>query len=555
MRNPIVKLASRLQNMIKVRSALLAIFLGGALVAQTPPVSADQAFSTIKEIKDPAERADGFRKFLNDYSTSRPAHDLAGREMVDAAIAASPGDSAKALGLAKDALKSLSGISEAHVAAQFADGLLAANLALNDAEEFAKRALQSFTYEAFKPYALSLPAARRHVPSESSLHDQFTANQARILNTLGQTQVKQGKTAAGKASLEEALRKDPFMTETAYALAALSQGGDQRLAYLTHGYLAHPAKADRLKLEALYRTSHNNSLNGIEQYLDQQYLKMLPKSAPLEAWRGNPRRTVLLELLTGSACPPCLGMDRAFDQLMDRYPRNDLVVLMYHQNQGGPDPMTNYTTLNRFAYYNGVSAPTVILAGNVELGGGLAERAPEFAARLSGDVDAQLAIAAGAQIQLEGSLKGRDLQVHVEADSIEQHPASRLTLRLVVVDKEIHYSGETGVRFHPMVVRAMAEFPIETSTSKSVRHTFNLDRIAADLKEYHDDFERQESFISVKGKYERFNPDASYRWPNRLETIGTNGVAVAAFVQDDDTRKILQAAYLDLAENRSGTHQ
>ncbi|QHN04104.1 hypothetical protein FTO74_12530 [Granulicella sp. WH15] len=501
---------------------------------------ADQAFSAAKEIEDPKSRVEAFQKFLKDYPDTRSAHDLAGGELIDAAVAGWPNDLTKAVALAKETAASATGMNQVYLSTQFAVALLDKDMALPDAETFAHKAFDGLSYPLFADGVHKTYATAIRPPIEGSIENLYRTAQAHILTILGQICVKENKTSEGQKFLEQSLEKNAYSTETAHSLAELAAASgdkDKELAYRTQGYLAHANKADRTKLEALYRAAHNGSLDGLEPYLDTQYRKDFPKQTALEEYAGTPHRTVLLELLTGSKCPPCLGMDMAFDQLLERYPRRDVAVLMYHQNRAGPDPMTNYPSLATFAYYTGVSAPTTILAGHVELGGGFAERSHEFALQLSHDVDEQLAIPAEADFTLKASEKGHDIPVSVQIKRI-QSTSNHLTLKLAVVDKLLTYSGETGVRFHPMVVRTTENIPLTSTKPQTIEHTFNQDQILADIKKYHDDFEKGD---------DKDNVDGTYRWPIRLEKLGGNGLAVAAFIQDDDTKKVLQAGWVDLS--------
>ena len=114
-----------------------------------------------------------------------------------------------------------------------------------------------------------------------------------------------------------------------------------------------------------------------------------------------------------------------------------------------------------------------------------------------------------------------------------------LKLQIALVEKELRYSGENGVRFHPMVVRIMGGkdgggFPL-ASTPKTFEQTFDLESIRNNLKAYLDSYEaaghRGEPFSFVEKKYQIRNTD----------------LGVVVFVQDDKTRHVLQAGYVDLS--------
>jgi hypothetical protein len=107
------------------------------------------------------------------------------------------------------------------------------------------------------------------------------------------------------------------------------------------------------------------------------------------------------------------------------------------------------------------------------------------------------------------------------------------------VEKEVVFSGENGIRFHSMVVRATggpkAEgFPLDPKQPASFDEAFDIAKVSAALKAHLDDYEakghRGEQFRFVEKKYQ----------------IDPAHLAVVAFVQDAKTKHVLQAAYLDV---------
>jgi hypothetical protein len=110
-------------------------------------------------------------------------------------------------------------------------------------------------------------------------------------------------------------------------------------------------------------------------------------------------------------------------------------------------------------------------------------------------------------------------------------------LNVLLVEKGIRYSGENGIRFHPMVVRSIASYEIQGGKA-AVVHTFKQEEVLAALKKHTDDFEKFD---------ERHNKDGSFRFMERKDTMDWTNLAVVAFVQDIKTKKILQAAWTDLS--------
>src|SRR5207253_3126066 len=117
----------------------------------------------------------------------------------------------------------------------------------------------------------------------------------------------------------------------------------------------HGDKDTVQRLEGLYAKVHGDSSESLDEYLDDTYRKRFPNPLHAEPYLKTAARTdraVLAEVFTGSGCPPCVAADLAFDVALERYSRNDVVVLMYHQHIPRPDPMTNPATLARAKFYN-----------------------------------------------------------------------------------------------------------------------------------------------------------------------------------------------------------
>jgi hypothetical protein len=94
-----------------------------------------------------------------------------------------------------------------------------------------------------------------------------------------------------------------------------------------------------------------------------------------------------------------------------------------------------------------------------------------------------------------------------------------------------------------MVVRSVAQIAVDGASPRTFDQTFDLDKIAAEIHAYHDAFEKHD---------DRFNTDGTFRWPDRLEHIDADRLAVVAFLEDDATKAILQAASIDLSRPAGG---
>ena len=114
-------------------------------------------------------------------------------------------------------------------------------------------------------------------------------------------------------------------------------------------------------------------MKGLEEKLDAEYLKLNPPPIKVEHYAPTAKRsnkTVLAEVFTGAGCGPCVAADLGFDAMMERYKREELVVLMYHLHIPLPDPMTNLATQARGKFYAVNGVPSYAMDGKSASGGG-----------------------------------------------------------------------------------------------------------------------------------------------------------------------------------------
>ncbi len=106
------------------------------------------------------------------------------------------------------------------------------------------------------------------------------------------------------------------------------------------------------------------------------------------------------------------------------------------------------------------------------------------------------------------------------------------------------YSGENGIRFHPMVVRALATgekdqgLAVNQANPVAADYTFDLTKIATDTKAWLDDYE-------VNGRHGRIT------FKSKPVKIDTAKLSVVAFLQDEDSKKVLQSAYVKIGSGTS----
>lgn len=274
---------------------------------------------------------------------------------------------------------------------------------------------------------------------------------------------------------------------------------------------------------------------GFEAKLDDQYHKEVPPFAPQKfAGRKDEKhnRTVLFELFTGAQCPPCVAADVAFDGLLKTYKSSELVTLQYHLHIPGPDPLTNEASTARAKYYGVSSTPTPLFNGKKEAqgGGGMAGSEAKYQ-EYRGVIDRLLEDFTPVNIKLDAQPAGDTIVVNAFAQSKQE---GNLRLRVVLTEESIRYIGSNRLRFHHHVVRAMPGGPDGTAFDKgasSMQLKVNLPEIRKELNAYLDGYAEKRPF------------------PRERPEIRLQGLALVAFVQNDDTKEVLHAVAVPLSQS------
>jgi len=375
-------------------------------------------------------------------------------------------------------------------------------------------------------------------PSSEELHKRFRESRAPRLAVLGRLELKLGHEAKGQKLLEDSYAGNPNNGAVLSELGVLAaKSGDEQKAfeYLVPAKLSGRAtKEAGAAFEDIYKKRHIGSADGMEAMLDAEYHKRYPNPVKVEPYKPTEKRSdrvILAEVFTGSGCPPCAGADIAFDAAMERYPHKDFAVLMYHQHIPRPDPMTTVETQARAKAYDVNGVPTFVIDGKKASGGGGRDYAQRVYDRFNKDVEKDLESPAEAHITIGASLGEKTVRVNARVVGVNSE-SKDLKVQMVLVEKELRFNGENGIRFHPMVVRSIQGFDL---VGEGYQHSFDLDEISKAIKDHLDDYEakghRGESFQFAEKKYQ----------------IDRNDLAVVVFVQDDKTKHVLQAAYVDLS--------
>jgi hypothetical protein len=276
-------------------------------------------------------------------------------------------------------------------------------------------------------------------------------------------------------------------------------------------------------------------IETLEAKADQEYLKKMSpfQPDPFKGRKGNSDRVVLVELFTGAECPPCVAADLAFDGVEKTYKPSEVVLLEYHEHIPGPDPLTNSDTEARLDYYGDEigGTPAIFFDGRPKAGGG---GDVAVAKNLYGDyrtaIEAQLEKPPKAKLKAIASRKGDKIDIQAEVSDLEK-PGDKVRLRLALVEEQVRYLGGNNVRLHHRVVRALPGgakgLALKDKTGKQTA-SIDLGDLRTKLNKYLDDFGKKQPF------------------PDSKRPMNFKKLNIVAFVQDDDSKEILQATQIEV---------
>jgi tetratricopeptide (TPR) repeat protein len=509
-----------------------------ATQAEVPPDA--KAYSEAIRLPDPERRIDALERFLVDYPQSRYA---AGVPNLIFDLLLKDGQNEKILAQANRIIDKAPENAKSVAYYAVAAKLLRAGILLDEAEAFAVKAVSTFKESKFLELQRQTYNMRGQTPPpDGYLLKGFNSTRAIYLVTLGQIYLKKGRDAEAEKAFKDAHKANPSLEAASIGLATiLAKSGDNARAV---EIMVEAAVSGRMTgearqlLEELYRKTHQDSLSGLEEMLDERYRRAFSNPFRVKHYKpGSSRRdrVVLAEVFTGSGCPPCVGADLAFDAVLDRYERRDVAVLMYHLHIPRPDPMANAATQNRATFYGVRGVPSYLIDGQALGGGGSRESTEAIYNRFNPGIEKRLEVPSRAEIKLETALDGGVVKVRATVAKVESQSPG-LKLNLALVEKSLRYGGENGVRFHPMVVRGMAGpgasgFRLLGPQPATFEQAFDLAQLTDDLKDQLDSYEQR---------------NYGLKFSEKKHAIDASNLAVVAFVQDEANLQILQASQVDV---------
>ena len=511
-----------------------------AAQAEVPPDV--KAYRAAMSLLDPQRRIDALEQFLSDFPQSRYAAAIPNL-ILDLLIKGGAAQKEKILAQANRIVDDAPENGKSQACNTIATKLVGAEIMLDEAEVFAAKAISSFKENNF--LNLQREAYRKRgqaPPPDDYILRGFNSTRANYLVTLGQIYLKKGRDAEAEKTFKEARKANPSLAAATTGLAMLiAKTGDnaKALEMMTEAALSgRMTPAARQMLEEFYRKTHQDSLAGLEETLDERYRRAWPNPLRVKPYKPRSSRTdrvVLAEVFTGAGCPPCVAADLAFEAALERYQRQDVAVLMYHLHIPRPDPMTNAATQSRATFYGVRGVPSYRIDGQSGGGGGSREQTAAIYDRFNPRIEKQLETPSQAEIKLETALDGGMVKVRATVGRVESQSSS-LKLHLALVENMLRYSGENGVRFHPMVVRGLAGpgasgFRLRATQPTTFEHAFDLAQLTGDLKAQLDGYEQR-------------NP--GFKFGEKKHALDPGNLSVVAFVQDEASLQILQAMRLDV---------
>ncbi len=303
-----------------------------------------------------------------------------------------------------------------------------------------------------------------------------------------------------------------------------------------NGLLTISTSSLREALEDVYNRLHG-SKEGIEKELDslrEAGAEFHPGSYGSASFPNG--KVVLAELFTGADCGPCASSDVAFDKLIEYYPRTAVAVLEYHVHVPGPDPMTVDESYDRYSWYGGQGTPTAVFDGREHLIGG----GPRLVAKNRFGVYRH-AIKRfeqddpGVNISVSAKMERDIVTVDVVIADMKAN-AGKPVLHIALAERSVDYTGSNGISKHAYVVRRLldrGEGMALTGTG-TISKSVNVGEVEASIKAYLDNPTVQRSWTTRR----QFTG-----WRSRPDTIDRRNLSVIAWVQDAETKEVLQASY------------
>jgi hypothetical protein len=284
--------------------------------------------------------------------------------------------------------------------------------------------------------------------------------------------------------------------------------------------------------EALTKAKKTDEAKDVQARLAK--IDIAVKAQPFAGRKAKSDRVVLVELFTGAQCPPCVAADLAFDGLRKTFKPSEVVLLQYHLHVPGPDPLTNSDAEARAEFYGEDvgGTPALLFNGRVDApGGGGMDDAEDKYKEYLGIIEPGLEKPTKANLKVSATQKGAKIDISADVSDLQQ-TGDRIKLRLALVEDTIAYKGSNGIASHHSVVRAfpggVKGIALKEKAGKQTA-SVDLEELRKGLAKYLDNYTEKEG-----------------PFPTKDRPLDLKNLRVVAFVQNDQTKEVLQATQADV---------
>ncbi len=253
---------------------------------------------------------------------------------------------------------------------------------------------------------------------------------------------------------------------------------------------------------------------------------------PFPGREGKSDRVALVELFTCAEQPGCVAPDIAFAALLQTYKPTDVVLLQYHLNQPGPDPLANAETEARARSYEASrTTPNIFFNGGKANPGAGGTAESQSAYEEYNKVLARL-LEKDTKMKITATAKRTGSKIDIKTDITDlPETGPDIRLRVVLVEDEVAYTAGNKASKYVQVVRhfpgGAAGTQLKTKNAKET-FTVDLDSVRKNLKAYLD----------------KMNDTKAY--PTKDRPLELKKLRVVAFVQNDETGEVLNAVQVEV---------
>ncbi len=433
---------------------------------------------------------------------------------------------------------------------------------LPDAQLWAQTALDSLTEPAYR-HETTTAGIRYKLPklTPRQMHEQFLNYRASFLAAAAHVALDQHQNDHAAQLLTEASHLNPLSPETNLLQAQLALANNQlqpALALFERAEALGDLDLDTRsqELQLFQHLNPGTSPESLDRQVDAVYRTLYPPIytlAPRQLPAGG--HTTLLELFTGSGCTPCAGPDLAVESLLATYTRQDLAILEFDEHIPRPDPLTTPDSVTRASFYNAETTPEAFLDGQpLQILGASRQDVENIVIGFADAIESQatlpsgLHLTASASKTLEGDIRAAltltltpipNARPGETTGDTSLRALSRAQLFAALVQDNIRYSGENGIRVHRMVVRSLQHAPAATFLTGSQPHTLTFHPSATETANtaYLTDYQTTN---------DRFG---TFHFATTDFPLNGGPLALVVWIQNPVTKEILQSIFAPVSPN------